>query len=287
MSEKTVQDSAPSDQAKAETEEAKSQTKPAPKGEPILEVKGLKKDYYSVQRRDAPLSLKVMNYAFGWLGFLRTSTRLWDPKTIIRGVDLKIYSDEILAITGKSGAGKSTLLHLLGAFDRPSEGQILYKGQDITKLNHSKISDFRNNSVGYVFQFYHLFSGLTALENVILPAMIRPDYQQQAKRWRERAEELLDKVKLAERMRHKPTQLSGGEQQRVAIARALLLEPELLLCDEPTGNLDTETGETILELLFQLREDERRSYVIVTHDEDVAGRADRHLKMHDGRIVET
>lgn len=251
----------------------------------ILEAKNIEKDYFSVMKVDAGIVPRMLHYLFGWLGFMRQSPDLWEPRTVVKDVNLKVYENEILAITGRSGAGKSTFLHLLGTFDRPTRGSIEFLGQDILKMTTSELSDFRNDSIGYVFQFYHLFKDLNALENVLLPAMVNANYRHKKKFYTERAQNLLDQVGLSHRITHKPSQLSGGEQQRVAIARALLLEPKVLLCDEPTGNLDQETGDTILDLLFHLRENESRSYVIVTHNEEVAARADRHVIMQDGKVI--
>jgi lipoprotein-releasing system ATP-binding protein len=255
------------------------------KGKLLLEACDLEKDYHSVMRVDAGLGPRLGHKLFGWLGFMRSSPELWEPRTVVKKASLKVYENEILAITGRSGAGKSTLLHMLGTFDRPTRGRVLFRGQDTSKMTASQLSEFRNNSVGYVFQFYHLFKDLNALENILLPAMVSKNYRSQERQHKERALDLLDQVGLTDRLTHKPTQLSGGEQQRVAIARALLLDPEVLLCDEPTGNLDTETGEKILDLLFSLRKKESRCYVIVTHDKELAVRADRHIVMEDGSIV--
>lgn len=251
----------------------------------ILEAIDIEKDYFSVMKVDAGLIPRTAHYLFGWLGFMRESPSLWEPRTVVKKVSLKVYENEILAITGRSGAGKSTFLHILGTFDRPTRGSIEFLGQDILSMTTSQLSDFRNDSIGYVFQFYHLFKDLNAVENVLLPAMVNAKYRGKKKFYTDRAKNLLNQVGLDHRMSHKPSQLSGGEQQRVAIARALLLEPKVLLCDEPTGNLDQETGEKILELLFHLRENESRSYVIVTHDEELAARADRHVVMQDGRVL--
>jgi lipoprotein-releasing system ATP-binding protein len=256
------------------------------KSPPLLEARGIEKDYFSVMRFDAPSFKKLGWRLFGWSGALRSSKDLWDPRPILRGVDITVQENEILAITGRSGAGKSTLLHVLGTFDSPSRGEIFFRGRPLVGMSEQELSDFRNQHIGYVFQFYHLFKDLNAVENVLLPAMIGARNSANLKDMRARAEHLLDSVKLSHRKDHRPQQLSGGEQQRVAIARALLLEPQLLLCDEPTGNLDSETSQEILELLFKLRENEKRSYVIVTHDRDIAVRADRHIAMQDGKIIQ-
>ncbi|MBL4850482.1 MAG: ABC transporter ATP-binding protein [Planctomycetes bacterium] len=207
---------------------------------------------------------------------------------VLRSIDLDVYPDETLVILGKSGAGKSTLLHLMGALDRPNEGSILYEDQDIGRISGSQLDRWRNSTVGYVFQFYHLFPDLSAIENVLLPASVAysiPAYLSKQKELNERANTLLEQVGLGDRAKHRPSQLSGGEQQRVAIARALLLKPRLLLCDEPTGNLDRATGSEILELLWKLKEENGQTYVIVTHDDRLTERADRVVLMEDGRIL--
>lgn len=253
-------------------------------GKKVLEVHALEKDFFTIQRIDAPARLRLLHYCLGWAGAYRESERLFEPRPVLRGVDLEVYENEILAITGKSGAGKSTLLNLLGALDRPSRGRIAYRGQDLSTMTGHELSRFRNENIGFVFQFYHLFEDLDAQENVLLPAMVLPGYKSRLKEHRERALELLDRVGLSERLSHRPSQLSGGEQQRVAIARALMLRPEILLCDEPTGNLDGETAASILELLFDLQKMEQRTYVIVTHDSEVAELADRHVIMRDGVV---
>jgi lipoprotein-releasing system ATP-binding protein len=254
--------------------------------QPILQTRGLTKDYHSVMRLDAPLKDRLANLAFGWLGYGRSSERLWEPRRILTDIELSIPDGEITAITGRSGAGKSTLLHLLGAFDQPTSGQVLYRGEDIFARSEQQLSDFRNQHIGFVFQFYHLFQDLDAFENVLLPALIGPSFHGARRAaLHDRARELVEAVGLSHRTRHRPNQLSGGEQQRIAIARALLHEPSILLCDEPTGNLDSDTGKRILELLFKLQDQEKRSYVIVTHDEDVAALADHHVVVRAGLLA--
>lgn len=251
----------------------------------VLQSKALEKAYFSVYRTETPWHLRLTHKFLGWAGVLRESPRLFKAKSILRGIDLAVYHNEILVITGKSGAGKSTLLHCLGAFDNPSRGQILFKGQSLNTMTAAELSDFRNRHIAYVFQFYHLFKDLNAFENVMLPARISVDFAANFRRLKSRAEMLIEQIGLKDRIRHRPNQLSGGEQQRVAIARALLLEPSILLCDEPTGNLDTETSEGVLHMLFELQKTEQRSYVIATHDLDLAAQAHRQLKIENGKII--
>lgn len=201
--------------------------------------------------------------------------------TILDGVDFELRRGEAVAITGASGAGKSTLLHLLGALDRPSEGQVAIDGEAIANLSDEALAKVRNRRIGFVFQFHHLLREFTALENVMMPAMISGASFAEATR---QASALLADVGLAERATHKPRQLSGGEQQRVAVARALVNQPAVLLADEPSGNLDTETSSRLHDLLFQLRSERRLSLVVVTHNLDLASRADRSLNMDAGRL---
>jgi len=256
--------------------------------DPILCARNLRKDYPR-QRVDAGLYAKFWGLVWGWTGRLDEWPRLHEGLPVLKGVDLDIEPGEILAVVGPSGAGKSTLLHLLGALDAPSEGSVIYRGQDLSIMPSAELARWRNEKVGFVFQFYHLFPDLSAHENVLIPAMVAYGpfaYAARRAELHERAKDLLDRVGLGDRLEHRPSQLSGGEQQRVAIARALLLQPELLLCDEPTGNLDRKTGEAILEILFELKESDGQTYVIVTHDERLADRADRLVRMVDGRVVE-
>jgi lipoprotein-releasing system ATP-binding protein len=200
---------------------------------------------------------------------------------ILRGIDLRVERGEAVAITGESGAGKSTLLHLLGALDRPSSGEVLVGGRPVAELGEEELAGVRNRHIGFVFQFHHLLREFTALENVQMPALISGASLAES---RERARSLLEEVGVGDRMGHKPSQLSGGEQQRVAVARALVTEPLVLLADEPSGNLDTETSQHLHDLLFGLRERRELSMVIVTHNMDLAARADRILVMAGGRL---
>lgn len=201
---------------------------------------------------------------------------------ILRGVNLQVNAGEILAITGPSGVGKSTLLHLLGTLDRPSAGELRYHGRDVATMGRAEINRLRNEDLGFVFQFYHLLPEFNALENVMMPALCKGARRAASAA---RAEELLVRVGLQERMTHKPGQLSGGEQQRVAIARALFNQPSVVLCDEPTGNLDEKTGASILELLWELNAGRITTLVLVTHDESLAERADRRVHLHGGRTA--
>ena len=204
---------------------------------------------------------------------------------VLRGVSLAVAEGETLAITGMSGAGKSTLLHILGGLDRPTAGQVLYRGRDLYAAGDRARSAIRASKIGFVFQAYHLLPELTVLENVLLPGLSLPGRFLQGGGLRARAAELLARVGLAERAAHRPNELSGGEQQRVAIARALVNGPELLLADEPTGNLDSKTGEDILRYLFELAAEKGLTLVIVTHNESVAPRCRRHVVLRDGLPV--
>jgi lipoprotein-releasing system ATP-binding protein len=202
---------------------------------------------------------------------------------ILRGVDLQIREGEAVAIVGASGAGKSTLLHLLGALDRPTGGEVLLGGDPVAGLDDETLATVRNRHVGFVFQFHHLLREFTALENIMMPALVGGVSFPEAEA---RARELLAAVGVAERAGHKPRQLSGGEQQRVAVARALVNEPLVLLADEPSGNLDTETSDRLHDLLFRLRAERALSMVLVTHNRDLAARADRVLRLANGRLEE-
>ncbi|GMV99337.1 MAG: lipoprotein-releasing system ATP-binding protein LolD [Candidatus Hydrogenedentota bacterium] len=202
--------------------------------------------------------------------------------TVLKGVDLDVVEGEILAISGSSGAGKSTLMHILGTLDRPDAGELLFRGRPMWELSRKEIDRIRNEDVGFVFQFYHLLPEFTALENVMMPALARGKAPKQCI---PRSEELLAKVGLADRMTHKPGMLSGGEQQRVAIARALFNKPSVVLADEPTGNLDETTGKGIVDLLWELNRDELTTMVLVTHDDDIAHRADRWIHLHEGQTI--
>lgn len=200
---------------------------------------------------------------------------------VLRGVTLEVRRGEFVALRGASGAGKSTLLHLLGALDRPNSGQIRFDGRDLATLSQRALAELRNLKVGFVFQAYHLLPELDALENVALPARLARVSAGLAEK---RARELLERVGLGNRLEHKPFELSGGEQQRVAIARALVNAPELVLADEPTGNLDSHTGDEIMQLLCELRAERGLTLIVATHNPDVAARAARIVELVDGQI---
>ena len=206
---------------------------------------------------------------------------------ILKGVDLSIGEGEVLAIVGASGVGKSTFLHVLGTLDRPTSGNVFYDGKDVFTMDNTSLASFRNRTIGFVFQFHHLLPEFTALENVMIPGMIAKGQKSEVrsqKELQERAERLLDELGIYERKDHRPGELSGGEQQRVAVARALILNPKVVLADEPTGNLDTATGEDLFNLLLRLNKDKGITFVLVTHNESLAKRCHRVLKMVDGRF---
>jgi ABC-type lipoprotein export system ATPase subunit len=206
---------------------------------------------------------------------------------VLKGLDLAVQKGQFIAIVGASGSGKSTLLHIMGALDVPDKGNILFENQRLDSLSGSVLNKFRNKKVGFVFQFYHLLDELNVTENAMLSAMAQksiPGWFGSSKKVKKRAQEMLQTLGLSHRLDHKPYQLSGGERQRVAIARALMNEPTVLLADEPTGNLDLETGNGILKVLEQLN-DQGQTIVMVTHDRNIADRADIVMKLVDGKIV--
>ena len=201
---------------------------------------------------------------------------------VLRGVDVTIGEAEVVTIVGPSGAGKTTLLQIIGTLDRPDGGQVTYDGVDVLGLKGKELAQFRNRNIGFVFQFHQLLPEFTMLENVAIPALIGGAKREAAY---ERARKLLEYLKLADRLDHKPSQLSGGERQRVAVARALVNQPKVILADEPSGSLDTANKQALHQLFFQLREEMRQTFVIVTHDETLASEADRVLRMRDGIIT--
>ncbi len=202
---------------------------------------------------------------------------------ILQGIELDLRPAESLAIVGASGIGKSTLLHILGTLDRPDSGSIRFRGVDVFAMNSDRLAGFRNRSIGFVFQFHHLLPEFTTLENVMMPALIGGLMPTEARR---RARDLLTRVDLAQRLSHRVTQLSGGEQQRVALARALVTKPQLLLADEPTGNLDKHNGAKIHRLLMALNRELGMTLVVVTHNPELADLMDRRVTIVDGRLVE-
>jgi lipoprotein-releasing system ATP-binding protein len=204
------------------------------------------------------------------------------PLEVLKGIDLTIRTGEMLSIVGQSGAGKSTLLHLVGTLDMPTRGTVVIDREDVTRLSSARVAALRNRSIGFVFQFHHLLPDFNALENVMMPGMIQGGIPKGV--LRERALKLLDEVGLSHRTTHRPGELSGGEQQRVALARALMLEPKLLLADEPTGNLDTENSAAIHRLFHELNARHNTTMVIVTHNPELARSVPRVITMRDGRI---
>lgn len=200
---------------------------------------------------------------------------------VLKGVDLHIKESEVVSIVGSSGAGKTTLLTILGTLDRPSSGEILFNGVNITSLNEKKLAAFRNQHIGFVFQFHHLLPEFTAIENICIPAFINKISKKEAEL---KANQLLDLLSLKHRADHKPSELSGGEQQRVAVARALINNPKVIFADEPSGNLDSENAHNLHQLFFKLRDELKQTIVVVTHNESLADMADRKLIMKDGSI---
>ncbi|HME43548.1 MAG TPA: ABC transporter ATP-binding protein [Syntrophorhabdales bacterium] len=200
---------------------------------------------------------------------------------VLKGIDLDVFSDDFITIMGPSGAGKSTFLHILGSLDRPTEGEIRYRGTAFAEYGEQEQSDFRNKKIGFVFQFYHLLQDFNVLENITMPLWIKGVKPEDAQA---SAEEFLGIMGLAERATHRPGELSGGEQQRVAIARALINKPELILADEPTGNLDRKTGREVLSYILSVRERLAAALVLVTHDPEIGALGERRLQMVDGEL---
>jgi lipoprotein-releasing system ATP-binding protein len=204
------------------------------------------------------------------------------PLEVLKGISLSIQDGEVVAIVGKSGAGKTTLLHIMGSLDKPDRGEVIINGTCLQKLSDKNLSEFRNKHIGFVFQFHQLLPEFSALENVIMPALIAGIPNSKA---RCRGEELLDFLGLKDRLRHKPNELSGGEKQRVAVARALMNKPDVVFADEPSGSLDTLNKKELHQLFFNLREEFKQTFVIVTHDESLAQMSDRIISMSDGKII--
>jgi len=223
--------------------------------EAVLQVKGIHKHFGSGERR----------------------------VDVLRGIDLSLSGQESIAVVGASGVGKTTLLHILGTLERPSAGEVIYEGANVLTFPEIKLAAYRNRSIGFVFQFHHLLSEFSALENVMLPALIGRMSKRES---RERARYVLDLVGLSHRVQHRVGELSGGEQQRVAVARALVLKPKVLLADEPTGNLDTKSSGNIHELLLRLNQEQKVILVVVTHNMELAGMMQRQLHMKDGLLNE-
>ncbi|MDB5283197.1 MAG: transporter related protein [Bacteroidota bacterium] len=201
---------------------------------------------------------------------------------VLKGVSLSVKKGEIVSLVGPSGAGKSTLLHIIGTLDKPDSGSVKINGLEISKQSDKQLAAFRNKSIGFIFQFHHLLPEFTAIENVCIPAFIAGTSKKDAEA---RATELLDLLKLSHRIHHKPSELSGGEQQRVAVARALINNPALIMADEPSGNLDTNNARDLHKLFFELRDRFNQTFIIVTHNEELANMADRTVHMKDGEMV--
>lgn len=209
-------------------------------------------------------------------------TKSFGTLQVLKGIDLTINKGEVVSIVGPSGAGKTTLLQIIGTLDTPDGGSVSINGQDVTRLSQKKLADFRNRHIGFVFQFHQLLPEFTALENIMIPALIAGTSRREAK---ERAMSLLDMLGLSSRASHKPSELSGGEKQRVAVARALVNNPDVVLADEPSGSLDSENKKELHQLFFDLRDRLGQTFVIVTHDEALAAITDRTINMRDGNII--
>ena len=213
---------------------------------------------------------------------VKSIEKSYDQLRVLKGINMEVQRGEIISIVGASGAGKSTLLHILGTLDRADKGIVEINGTDVCKLNGKKLATFRNRHIGFVFQFHQLLPEFTAEENAAIPALIAGENRKNAI---EKARKLLTMLGLENRFEHKPSSLSGGEQQRVAVARALINNPDLILADEPSGNLDSNNGRDLHQLFFNLRKELNQTFIIITHNEELAGMADRKLVMKDGVIV--
>ena len=200
---------------------------------------------------------------------------------ILNGIDISINEGEIISVVGKSGAGKTTLLQILGTLEKPTSGKVLFNNKDVFELNENKLAEFRNQNIGFVFQSHHLLPEFTALENVCIPAYIAKSSKKSAN---EKAKHLIDLMGLSDRLSHKPSELSGGEQQRISVARALMNNPQVVLADEPSGNLDSKTAESLHELFFKLRDVNQQTFIIVTHNNKLADLADKKITINDGKI---
>jgi lipoprotein-releasing system ATP-binding protein len=209
-------------------------------------------------------------------------TKSFGALQVLKGIDLRVEKGEIVAIVGPSGAGKTTLLQIMGTLDSADSGRLLVNGADVSRLNDKELAAFRNRNIGFVFQFHQLLPEFTALENVMIPALIGKEKLQVAEK---RAKDILDFLKLTDRLNHKPAELSGGEKQRVAVARALINNPSVILADEPSGSLDTRNKEELHALFFELRDKMNQTFVIVTHDERLAHHTDRVIHIRDGRVI--
>ncbi len=209
-------------------------------------------------------------------------TKAYGDLKVLKGIDIEVNEREVVAVVGASGAGKTTLLQIIGTLDRPDSGTIYYNGTDISRLKGKQLANFRNGNIGFVFQFHQLLPEFTALENVCIPAYIAGKSKTESEK---RASELLCFLNLSDRLEHKPSELSGGEQQRVAVARALVNSPSVILADEPSGNLDTENKRELHKLFFRLRDTFGQTIIIVTHDRELAGMSDRILQIKDGLII--
>jgi len=214
---------------------------------------------------------------------LKGISKAYGALQVLNNIDLTIDKSEIVSIVGASGAGKTTLLQIMGSLDKPDAGNVVYNGTDILKLSAKELANFRNDNIGFIFQFHHLLPEFTALENVCIPAYIQRTSKQDAEK---RAAELLGFLGLSDRAQHKPAELSGGEQQRVAVARALMNKPLAVLADEPSGNLDTENAQELHQLFFDLRDEFGQTFIIVTHNDELANQTDRKIVMKDGKLVQ-